>query len=59
KDSDELEQGDIPLLKLVMKQWLSAGNVIFTMIAIHLPSPVVAEKYCGELIYEVMFIEEN
>ncbi|CAF1233683.1 unnamed protein product [Rotaria sordida] len=45
KDRNELEQGGKSLLKLVMKQWLPAGDVLLTMIAIHLPSPVVAQKY--------------
>jgi elongation factor 2 len=35
-----------------MKQWLPAGDVLLTMIAIHLPSPVVAQKYRAELLYE-------
>ncbi|CAF4767053.1 unnamed protein product [Rotaria sp. Silwood1] len=51
-DRDKLEEGGKPLLKLVMKQWLPAGDVLLTMIAIHLPSPVVAQKYRAELLYE-------
>lgn len=54
-DRDKLEEGGKPLLKLVMKQWLPAGDVLLTMIAIHLPSPVVAQKYRAELLYEGMF----
>ncbi len=52
EDRDKLEEGGKPLLKLVMKQWLPAGDVLLTMIAIHLPSPVVAQKYRAELLYE-------
>jgi elongation factor 2 len=47
-----LEEGGKPLLKLAMKQWLPAGDVLLTMIAIHLPSRVVAQKYHAELLYE-------
>ncbi|CAF2838079.1 unnamed protein product [Rotaria sp. Silwood2] len=53
KHRDELEQGGKSLLKLVMKQWLPAGDALLTMIVIHLPSPVVAQKYRAELIYEI------
>jgi elongation factor 2 len=35
-----------------MKQWLPAGDVLLTMIAIHLPSRIVAQKYHAELLYE-------
>lgn len=63
-DRDKLEEGGKPLLKLVMKQWLPAGDVLLTMIAIHLPSPVVAQKYRAELLYEgkhrvIEFIERK
>jgi translation elongation factor EF-G len=58
-DRDKLEEGGKPLLKLVMKQWLPAGDVLLTMIAIHLPSPVVAQKYRAELLYEgKLFFDE-
>lgn len=56
EDKEKLEEGGKPLLKLVMKQWLAAGDVLLTMIAIHLPSPVVAQKYRAELLYEGIFI---
>jgi elongation factor 2 len=52
EDREKIEEGGKPLLKLVMKQWLPAGDVLLTMIAIHLPSPVVAQKYRAELLYE-------
>jgi len=38
-------------LKLVMRTWLPAGDALFTMIAEHLPSPVVAQKYRVENLY--------
>jgi len=41
-----------PLLKTVMRKWLPAGEALLQMIAIHLPSPVTAQKYRMELLYE-------
>merc|ERR1719204_274836 len=32
--------------------WLPAGDAMFQMICIHLPSPVTAQKYRAELLYE-------
>lgn len=40
------------LLKIVMRTWLPAGESLLQMIAIHLPSPVVAQKYRMEMLYE-------
>ncbi|KFQ90460.1 Elongation factor 2, partial [Nipponia nippon] len=36
----------------VMRHWLPAGDALLQMITIHLPSPVTAQKYCYELLYE-------
>lgn len=52
EDKDKLEEGGKPLLKAVMKSWLPAGDTLLAMIAIHLPSPVTAQKYRTELLYE-------
>merc|ERR1712212_272098 len=41
-----------PLLKVVMRTWLPAGDTLFHMITIHLPSPVTAQKYRAEMLYE-------
>jgi len=49
---DELEQEGKPLMKTVMRNWLPAGDAMFQMIVIHLPSPVTAQKYRAELLYE-------
>lgn len=35
-----------------MRTWLPAGEALLQMIAIHLPSPVVAQKYRMEMLYE-------
>jgi len=52
EDKDKLEEGGKPLLKIVMKSWLPAGDTLLSMIAIHLPSPVTAQKYRTEMLYE-------
>merc|ERR1712112_23272 len=41
-----------PLLKCFMRKWLPAGDAMLQMIVIHLPSPVTAQKYRAELLYE-------
>lgn len=51
KHEDKDKDGK-PLLKIVMRTWLPAGESLLQMIAIHLPSPVVAQKYRMEMLYE-------
>eukprot|EP00058_Branchiostoma_floridae_P010406 XP_002595894.1 hypothetical protein BRAFLDRAFT_128665 [Branchiostoma floridae] len=41
-----------PLLKVAMRKWLPAGEALLQMICTHLPSPVTAQKYRMELLYE-------
>ena len=41
-----------PLLKVMMRKWLPAGETLLQMICIHLPSPVTAQKYRMEMLYE-------
>jgi elongation factor 2 len=41
-----------PLMKAFMRTWLPAGDTLLQMIAIHLPSPVTAQAYRCELLYE-------
>merc|ERR1711994_840525 len=41
-----------PLMKVVMRTWLPAGEAMFMMICIHLPSPVTAQKYRTDMLYE-------
>jgi elongation factor 2 len=41
-----------PLLKCVMKKFLPASDALLEMIVLHLPSPVVAQKYRVENLYE-------
>ena len=42
---EEKELEGKPLMKCVMRNWLPAGEAMFQMIVIHLPSPVTAQKY--------------
>ena len=42
---EELQQEGKPLMKAVMRNWLPAGETMFQMITVHLPSPVTAQKY--------------
>jgi elongation factor 2 len=39
-------------LKAVMRTWLQAGEALLQMITIHLPSPITAQKYRMEMLYE-------
>lgn len=50
--SEDKEKEGKPLLKAVMRQWLPAGDALLQMITMHLPSPVTAQKYRCELLYE-------
>jgi len=52
EDKDKLVEGGKPLLKVVMKAWLPAGETLLALIAIHLPSPQTAQKYRAEMLYE-------
>eukprot|EP01126_Amoeba_proteus_P059706 TRINITY_DN7824_c0_g1_i5.p1 TRINITY_DN7824_c0_g1~~TRINITY_DN7824_c0_g1_i5.p1 ORF type:complete len:687 (-),score=137.11 TRINITY_DN7824_c0_g1_i5:123-2183(-) len=50
--SDERDLELKPLLKAVMRKWLPASEALLDMIVFHLPSPVVAQKYRVENLYE-------
>jgi len=52
EDKEKIEPGGKPLMKVVMKSWLPAGDCLLCMMAIHLPSPVTAQKYRSEMLYE-------
>merc|ERR1712227_783304 len=49
---EEKEMEGKPLMKCVMRNWLPAGDAMFQMICIHLLSPVTAQKYRMEMLYE-------
>merc|ERR1712001_337452 len=49
---EDLQQEGKPLMKVVMRTWLPAGEALFLMICIHLLSPVTAQKYRTDMLYE-------
>ncbi|KAH8039698.1 hypothetical protein HPB51_008291 [Rhipicephalus microplus] len=49
---DDKDKDGKNLLKVVMRTWLPAGDALFEMITIHLPSPVTAQRYRMEILYE-------
>lgn len=50
--SEEKELEGKALLKVVMRKFLPAADALLEMIVIHLPSPVTAQAYRAELLYE-------
>merc|ERR1712166_568170 len=50
--NDEKQLVGKPLVKTVMRKWLSASDALLEMIVIHLPSPAAAQKYRVESLYE-------
>jgi elongation factor 2 len=51
-ETDEKEYRSKALLKCIMRKWLPAGDTLLQMICLHLPSPVTAQSYRMELLYE-------
>ena len=51
KGDDKLLTGK-PLMKKIMQTWLPAADTLLSMIINHLPSPVKAQKYRVENLYE-------
>jgi len=51
-NAEEKELEGKPLMKILMRKWLPAGDALLQMITIHLPSPVTAQKYRMEMLYE-------
>eukprot|EP00080_Pristionchus_pacificus_P020813 PDM80833.1 G protein-coupled receptor [Pristionchus pacificus] len=49
---EEKEWEGKQLMKVFMRKWLPAGDTLLQMICIHLPSPVTAQKYRMEMLYE-------
>lgn len=50
--TEEKEMEGKPLMKAMMRRWLPAGDTMLQMITMHLPSPVVAQSYRMEMLYE-------
>jgi len=51
-EGDEKDLVGKPLLKSIMRRFLPAADSLLEMIVIHLPSPVVAQAYRCEILYE-------
>lgn len=49
---EDLEKKGKELIKVVMRKFLPAADALLEMIAIHLPSPVTAQRYRAETLYE-------
>ncbi|GMI42244.1 hypothetical protein TrCOL_g4131 [Triparma columacea] len=50
--TDEKELVGKQLLKRVMQKWLPAGDAVLEMIVLHLPSPVKAQAYRVDTLYD-------
>ncbi|KAI6222808.1 Elongation factor 2 [Aphelenchoides besseyi] len=50
--SDEKDLEGKALMKVLMRKWLPAGETMLQMICLHLPSPVTAQRYRMEMLYE-------
>jgi elongation factor 2 len=50
--SEEKELEEKALFKVVMRKWLPAADALMEMMVFHLPSPVTAQKYRAETLYE-------
>ncbi|KAJ9085357.1 translation elongation factor 2 [Entomophthora muscae] len=50
--SDEKDLEGKALLKVAMRKFLPAADALLEMIVIHLPSPLTAQKYRAEALYE-------
>jgi len=50
--SEERELEGKQLLKVVMRNFLPAADALMEMMILHLPSPVTAQKYRAETLYE-------
>ena len=48
----ELQLQSKEFMRAVMKTWLPAADAMLDMIVLHLPSPVTAQAYRSELLYE-------
>jgi len=57
--NEEKDEQGKKLIKAVMRKFLPAGDAILEMMCIHLPSPVVAQSYRVDFLYEGPLDDEN
>ncbi|KDN44384.1 P-loop containing nucleoside triphosphate hydrolase protein [Tilletiaria anomala UBC 951] len=57
--SEEKDLEGKPLLKVVMRKFLPAGDALLEMIVINLPSPKTAQRYRVETLYEGPMDDES
>ncbi|KAH8592914.1 P-loop containing nucleoside triphosphate hydrolase protein [Bisporella sp. PMI_857] len=50
--SEDKEKEGKALLKIIMRTFLPAADALLEMLILHLPSPVTAQKYRAETLYE-------
>jgi len=56
---DEKDEREKKLLKTVMRKFLPAGDALCEMLVIHLPSPVIAQSYRIDNLYEGPLDDES
>lgn len=56
---EELGNTGKPLLKIIMRKFLPAGDSLLEMIVINLPSPATAQRYRVETLYEGPMDDES
>jgi len=56
---EEKEETEKKLLKTVMRKFLPAGEAILEMMVFHLPSPIIAQAYRVENLYEGPLDDES
>merc|ERR1712048_801168 len=49
---DEYDLEPKPLFKKIMQTWIPAGDTMLELIVLHLPSPVLSQKYRAEMLYD-------
>ncbi|CAG2243665.1 EEF2 [Mytilus edulis] len=50
--TEEKETEGKTLMRTVMKKWLPVDDALLEMFVVHLPSPITAQRYRTELLYE-------
>jgi len=58
-DPKEVDLAGKDLLKVVMRKFLPAGDALLEMIVINLPSPLTAQRYRAETLYEGPMDDES